>query len=179
MQIVETIKYTLSAHANDFQYFQTVVLWLLPSAFCLQMADSHPVRVSVSNEQGARSEVHCGSQHEGMEGNASKGSFLSSTCQQNCLHSCALKQINVLRSEPTCFENNLVKNNLVKDDEFSDPSHSVTPQAVALVQPRGLHTAVCFMWVMPSKYLLVLSVNVVEENRSSYWAIFVAHMGTI
>lgn len=76
MQIVETIKYTLSAHANDFQYFQTVVLWLLPSAFCLQMADSHPVRVSVSNEQGARSEVHCGSQHEGMEGKCQQRELL-------------------------------------------------------------------------------------------------------
>ena len=109
MQIVETIKYTLSPPANDLQYFHTSILWLLPSAFCLQMADSHPARADVSKEQGAGSEVHCSSQREGLEGNAREGSCLSSACQHNCLHSRAVSQINVLISELTCLENNLVK----------------------------------------------------------------------
>lgn len=106
MQIVEIIKYTLSACAEDLQHFCPAVLWLLPSALCLQMADSYPARTGVSKEQRVGSEVHCSSQHEQLEGNASEG---SSAWQHNCLHSRAVSQINVLLSELACLENNPVK----------------------------------------------------------------------
>lgn len=106
MQIVGTIKYTLSPRAEDLQHFCPAVLWLLPSAFCLQMTDSYPARAGVSKEQRVGSEVHCSSQHEWLESNASEG---SSAWQHNCLHSHAVSQINVLLSELACLENNLVK----------------------------------------------------------------------
>lgn len=177
MQIVETIKYTLSPPANDLQCFHTAVLWLLPRALCLQTADSHPARVGVSKEQGAGSEVHCSFQREGLEGNTSKGSCLSSAGQHNSWHSRAVNQINVLIRELTCLENNLGKK-----DEFSDLPHSVTPQAVALAQPRGPHAAVCFT------FKGVMSLKVApgfvcwrywsKVDRSSCSATFVAHMGT-
>lgn len=142
-----------------------------PVLFACKQLTPCPVMAGASKEQGASSGVHWSSQHGGLESNARERSCLSSACPHNGLYSPAVSQINVLISEMTCPENNLVKK-----DEFSDPPHNVL-----LPQPRCLHTAVCYIFKGGTS--LKVSPGFVcywsKASRSSCSDICVAHMSTI
>lgn len=142
-----------------------------PVLFACKQLTPCPVMAGASKEQGASSGVHWSSQHGGLESNARERSCLSSACPHNGLYSPAVSQINVLISEMTCPENNLVKK-----DEFSDPPHNVLSP-----QPRCLHTAVCYIFNGGTS--LKVSPGFVcywnKASRSSCSDICVAHMSTI
>lgn len=110
MQIVEPIKQTLFPTANDLQYSHTAALWLLPSAFCLQTADSLPCEGWCFHEALGRLRNSVKSQHEGLEGSAREGSCLSSACQHSGLYTMACCEPGHCGiGELTCPEDNLVK----------------------------------------------------------------------